>query len=775
MPLPPIGEPARSGDEDLVSYLQGLAEEATFARNRWDPIVTNNVNVFTYGDVEPPDDDEIILPEIQNAVIVGVNVMTKEAPTVTLEPVETGEPPTYYAAIPPHRVGEWLPTGATVSVDPMTLQPVVSPTLPPECLGIDPLTGQPFDAAGNEIEPAPLNEDQADLLMSRAVTRAVAPVLPPNFIRPNWLVSLDDDLVSDVYQSMFDVLWARGEFDLRIRENLLDTCVQGWAGMLFEFDDEGKRPILRHVPIKQLYIDPTVRGVHDAAYAGYDYVLDAAEAKALYPALAEKIDYCAATGQPDHPDGTGSLSAASNRDFRRKMVVLRTFWLRNQPITLTEQEAVERGLVDEREVEALPPEDIDDVLGGLDFTGLSAPDVTYSGGDDQDTDAAVPDAGDAGPSAGDPGSGDEDLQPDSDPALSAGVESGLAQGGEVPDAIVPAIPMRVAYFLAGTDEEVAPGDANWPIRLVIREIRTIATEVVSDRECEHADIPLLLNVNIPLPTSEPFGLGEPYRLYPLQKAQSRFLRNMVDHTDYYGAPVEVLSESMYETLGEDAKEFGLRAGQRLRVPDAQYLAAGGKIVATLEPPAMPPALPTTYGLLKQEMNDSSGNRETLEGRANPQIKSGRQYEMMLGQAASLVGFRSQRTGDMIKQAALLLRYCMATRLTPEDFHKVYSKIPLHVMKAAHAKGRDAEWDTKVQVGTSGGAQQAKESMAIQLFGSQLISKQTAQERASIDSRIEDQRQESEFAKQAKLQAMLAPPAPPAGPGAAEGEQEGEAA
>jgi hypothetical protein len=580
---------------------------------------------------------------------------------------------------------------------------------------------------------------------------AQAQILPPRHIRPDWLVKDDDDLVKDISKAVFDVLWQRGQVDLRVRQNLHRNAVHGWSVMLFEFDDDAVKPILRHLPVKQVYMDPTVEDIADASYAGYDLWVDADEAKALYPKLAEKIELYAVKGQPTQQGGTTELAQTNNRDFRRRGVLMRVMWLRNQPIPLTTEEAIARKAIDQRDVEVIP--DADEVFAGVDF-GQEAGD-----GSVQEAEAADPDStsstavpGDAAPAGDDAGE------------MGEGLSEG-SPGGEAAPPMVPALPTRPALFLPDTDEEITPEHGEWPHRYCIRQITIIANAVAEDRECEFPDIPLLHNVNIPLPTGEPFGYGEPQRLYPLVKAESRFLRKLVAHVDYYGNPIQTISDGMATLMGEDLKDIG-EPGALIKVPDDQWKQVGGKIAVNVDPPMLPPAVIDAFGLLKRELQDQGGNKEVLEGRTNSQIKSGKQYEAMAASAASQIGFKSQRAGDMVERLARFLLHAAYTRMTPEQFHKIYSKIPLACMKHIHARGRDVEWNLKVSVQPGSGSEFNKKQQALAERQAGLISDETYYEETSRDPRIEMQRKRNQMYDQAKDQQAIAPPpmvGAPAGP------------
>lgn len=254
---------------------------------------------------------------------------------------------------------------------------------------------------------------------------------------------------------------------------------------------------------------------------------------------------------------------------------------------------------------------------------------------------------------------------------------------------------------------------------------------------------MLLNVNIPMPTSEPFGFGEPQRLAPIQEALSRQLTAITDHADFYGKPVQAISSSMAAILGRSKIDAGFAPGDVLEIPDDQWKLANGNLVLTINPPPLPVAVTDAYEITKREIQDQSGNTEILEGRANSQVKSGKMFEMMQGAAASQIGFKSQRTGDMVRRGARFMLDSIVRRMRTEDLFRIISKYPLHVLKAIHERADSLEWNVKVNVQPGAGQQYMKEQNAVALRGAGIISLQTTHERCEIDHRVEKLRLEAE--------------------------------
>jgi hypothetical protein len=710
--LPPIGQATDTSEAEIIQYIGFLALEGAEARSPWESSLDANENTYTYGDENgPPDDGKITINEIQNAVVAATDIQTKEPPTATLEPVETGEPPLYYWAGPPEATMPFVALGL--------LQP----------FEVD----QWMDDYGQLQPPTPLDPLIAGELKAMAVPEEVSPALPPGFIRPDWVVAMDDKLIADTFQIVFDVFWERCDAEKWIRKNLHDCNIWGWNFGLYEFDDTALTHVLRHLPLLQTYIDPTCADIAEASYAGFDLPLDASEARALYPDFIDVIDAEAKDGYPDRPDSQTVWSDTYNRNFRREMISLRVFWLRNQLVPMGKDEAVGLGLVAE---------------------------VGY--GDEQQQEPTVPVVRGA-------------VAPDS-PTGAEALGGGAGDTGELSSVLQPAERGEPAADGAGagiciliaTGQPIQPGDvaAGWPTRLGIRQITQLGqTRIVDDRESESFDIPILHNVNIPLPGLRPWGLGEPYRLKAIQKAESTLMTAMVEHAKYFASPVSSMSQSMHDALPPEYKDASIKPGLTIVVPDEQWMAVKGQVQNVQDPPPLSPAHAELFPMLKQLIQEQSGHSEVLQGRSGS-AKSGTAIDMLQTAASSMIGFKAQRTGDMVKRLSKLMLHSLVWRLDVDDVERIVSKYPRHVLEAIHQRARQIEWNVKVVVQAgNGGLNMQKRQLAEMDLQVGAISLEGYREKAGIDSRLEDQRIEAQMQKQARLMG--------AGMGQEQGEQPGE--
>lgn len=716
-PLGMIGA-AESDHSAATTFLAGLVREARQDRDAWDAIYDSNLTIYTYGKDPKPADDELVIHDIQNAIIAATDIQTKEPPTATLEPVETGETPQYFWAGP-----DWL--GISLGLTPDQVSPWADPNDPG--LFVDP-------PAPTLHPPQPLDPNVGDELVSFASMGQPLPFPSPLtglpvMLKEDWIVAVNDELVAETYQSVFDVLWARVQMDRRIRSNLLWTNIFGWTFWLYEWDDDRRVPVVRPMPARQVAIDPTVEDIGDAQYVIIDLWLDADEAKALYPALAQQIDENARTGQPlDPQEAEGNWGQAFDREFERPGVTMRVAWLRNQPVPLDAETAVGMGLVEAVEVPdeaagAAEMEAADELAGMMEEssdeqqmgTGGGVADVEHGGlGGDGNPEAAA--------------------EPISEPNGAGG--------------LVPSLPTRLAYLIDG--EEVTPVinedghtriHPRWPVRRVIRQVTSILNAVIDDRECEHHDIPILHNVNIPVP-GKPYGMGEPFRLEKIQNANSEVVASMVGNAEQFKAPVQIQPASVYEYLKKEYGQAYITPGKVLIVDDALLMQAGGKIDFTVDPPAMPPGLVQLHPILKGLITEQSGYSDVLQGRASSNL-SGRAIETLQTSAASMIGFKSQRTGDLVYRLARLMLHSIVTRMSAEEIGRIVSKYPGHILAAIHERARRMDWDVKVTVSSGNGAIRAQKQQSVrENFAAGLVDEETAQEDLGIDAKQVRRRKEA---------------------------------
>jgi hypothetical protein len=520
--LPPIGQIVGiSGEEGkAVSYLTDLARESLEAAEPWIQQAATNLQVYTYGRDPSPAATDVISNAIQDDIAAITDQQTKEPPVTKLQPVETNEPgPVYRMDMP---------------APPMTPEEAAALTQP-TLAGVDPM-GQP--------------------------------VAGPPLVDPAQLIEITDEVAADFYQKQFDVYWTRGRMDAALRRAVLYTNIYGFLFPLYEWRSDERKPKLHtNISLHQVYIDPTVDVIDEAQYAGVDWWIDMQQAMRMFPQIADMIAQESTRGQPVRPDSSTQLGFNVDRNFRRNNVILRIFWLRNQPCPMDPELALAGGHVEQRAVPVENPPQ-------------------------EKTDGATADQGDSAAVPPDVGDGSEGAEVQPQPEGSAG---GLPDAGAAQGLPVPGPQTRPGLFLPNTDTEVDPDHPLWPTYPCIRQITVVRNIVVDDRVCPYLDIPILHNVATHIP-AQLYGQGLPQRLQSMQDGRNRALTNMVKHTDQYAHPVRVYPQSTWEQLPEKYKQQGASiAGMNVIIEDDLYRSLNGKVQVAEQPEQMAPALGAVAG------------------------------------------------------------------------------------------------------------------------------------------------------------------------------------
>ncbi|MEN6333002.1 MAG: hypothetical protein ABFE01_02010, partial [Phycisphaerales bacterium] len=277
---------------EMTTYLSNLAQEAADERApflQWAELCTT---LYLYG--EETISGDIVIHEIQTAIIAAVDVQSKEPMRSHLRGRESGEPSvTYWAG--PQEMAVNLFGGldyAAAKAVPGSPVPAPPPPLP--------------DAIAKQLQ-GDMNIDQS------------------------YLEEITDENSVKRMQIVFDAFWDMSGMDKRIRRSLLKTNVAGWnVGMLW-FDRQLLKFEILSLSPEQAYLDADYEDLDDMTYAGVDLVLDAEKAVRMfpYPKVMQAIRDYAATGSPSAPAGASGLGRFESKNYHRPMIVVRVFWLRN--------------------------------------------------------------------------------------------------------------------------------------------------------------------------------------------------------------------------------------------------------------------------------------------------------------------------------------------------------------------------------------------------------------------------------------------------------------
>ena len=756
--LPTPGATTPEDSDSIVGWVNDCTMEAYQYRQKFEPGWDNcyryylgkfydtnidGISLLTDARVEQITSNRIL---IINAALAATQM--QQSPKVRLSPRESLEPATYY-----------FNTQVDVKPNPLLMQVMKQ-------IGPDALMPQPDPNDPNKtVPPRALNKQEVAVLET-AITQSEQIEQQSQGVNAGWvpseiLVGVTDRVAAEAVQTVFDAKWDESGCDKHITENILNNGIFGHQGLVYEFEEERQRHLLRNPEPFRLFIDPTATTIDAAHYVVFDQVLSVDQACAIYPDLEEEIIEHGNVGLQATPGFTMRQPFLyTYMNFRRPMVVLRTMWIRWQKYPLTAQEAEAKGLVELRT-----------------DTVAAAPQCTCGAGEDAKAEDHEPDCAcrtgyeaidslsnenqpqqsqlpadstdilsqtEQGDEKDDVRSVDEEQGQDSSPAqLSPQAEE--ASGNEVPVQDQPDmggtdgnLQTRQYFILVATGEETDPTKENWPTRSGIRQIRILGGDKVEDKECEFADIPICMNKNDHTPFCI-YGMGEPEKLIGLQRALNNVLSDAINHLKQHSEPPEYMSQSTYDALQEAGQDaYTGVAGRQYVIPDDIWVAMNGNVRLIGEVAPVSADVWRVLDYITKTMDEISGHNEVMQGRASASW-SGEAIKALQGAATGVVGLKSRNTEEMIKSLVHLMIPMLVHRMTPEDWGKYVSKYPVHVLYALQERAKLLDVDIEVEISSGTGLRkQMDQASDLQLYDRKLLSPITMLEAANKNPKVEAQ-------------------------------------
>lgn len=646
--LPPLGQITDDTQGEAINWIEQLTYEGRDVRDRMLESMAESLATYDLTTDANDPSEPALVNDAQNAVIAATDIQTREPPEPTVIPIEEGE------------------SGPSYWIGPALM-------VPPE------FTTWNVGPSGEPIPPTSLPEDMVEQFRLAGLERHI--------------ITVDDAEVAKFCSTVLKLTRARSGTDRWLRRNVLHNNAKGWQFVWFLHDKYRRLNLLRNVPNSQVYCD-LKEDVGLMDWLIIDDILSADEASKAFPDLAVEIADLATTGSIDVIQG-GTWSRFTGRFYYRPMVAMRMTWLRDQPIPIEPEEALNLGLV-------IPAQQLVQVPAVAPEAGMM----------EMDPDVVAPD-------------------------LSQTIAIDAPGQYTLPD---------------GTP--TAPGDPSWPARYGIREIVQIGRRIVRDRECEDWDIPVSLNQNIPV-LGTPYGYGEPHRVRGLQSSKNRLLQSIVDYSDFYRFPPALMSQSMKASLGGvDCVTPGLI----LTCSDQQYSALGGKANIFMDLPQLPPASTQFLPAITQELDRQTQNAPVLQGYASPN-SSGKAIEALQFSASSMVSYKGKTTGDMYYRICRLSLHRLMSTMTPQEAHVMVSRLPIHVEAEILSRFDKNRYDVEIEIQAgNGAAAQKKREQANEDQKMGRISMQSAREMLNLDHWKEETRTQSEQRSAAAMMASVTPQA-----------------
>jgi hypothetical protein len=294
-----------------------------------------------------------VLNRTQTALISNVASQTSQQVSIRFTPKQTHDKPIYMLSKEAGQLlGQMVQTAQQMAQQAQQLAAVgADPGVQPDGVLMGFTTEQTMgDPEHGPI--APISEQQADYVQQ---------LILAGQLKDDALIAINDSFCADIGQQVFDNRWGLAMGDRTVVMMQYLANIFGHQPVRFQWHTEGQRRntfTLETTHILNVWVDPLHEHIEDADYLIFDYMLSLDRAKAEWPKFAEDLDRAARDGKLDGGDYRHG-GAYQNTDFRRKMVIVRTVWVRHQTVDVPEQEALEQGLVQPAEptiLEAVNPE-----------------------------------------------------------------------------------------------------------------------------------------------------------------------------------------------------------------------------------------------------------------------------------------------------------------------------------------------------------------------------------------------------------------------------------
>ncbi len=218
-----------------------------------------------------------------------------------------------------------------------------------------------FHISENQINGAePLTEQQADTLskMAEPVETTETTALPDGSVQQTPKVEdpllLDDPVaqINDAYraqavQKAFDLKWKQGRGDVYMKENELYSNIFGHCPCWVELDPTDWKFTFDNVHVRNALPDPDATEINDFDYLILTERMGLAKARMMYPNFKDELERAANEGRLEDTAIRGTSDfPMQGVDYKRKMVLIRTAWIRDRSAKMAPDEAVESGRVE---------------------------------------------------------------------------------------------------------------------------------------------------------------------------------------------------------------------------------------------------------------------------------------------------------------------------------------------------------------------------------------------------------------------------------------------
>src|SRR5690606_30059579 len=312
--------------------------------------------------------------------------------------------------------------------------------------------------------------------------------------------------------------------------------------------------------------------------------LPISEAKAEYPELEAFIDSKATVGGISSV-ASGVTGGKFQRSGMRQSIERWTWWQRNHPVDMSEDEAL--------------------------ATGRVQPAI-----EEVQEDAVDPETG----------------EPIIDPETGDAVQQTVQVHATTEDG-------RRVYVLTETGQMVMPGDPEWPKRKVLRQIQFLADKVVFDDVSPFVDIPVGRNKCMMIDES-PYAQGEPQRIAGLIDLRNRLFSIWYGYAKRFRSPEQIIPADVFNATRKAVEELHSDASKKWIIPSELWMQYGGDVIRNLEAPQLGPVISHMMDVVGREIDKVSGMTEVIRGETKSD-QSGELFRAALEAARGPIGLKAR--------------------------------------------------------------------------------------------------------------------------------------
>ena len=588
-----------------------------------------------------------VVNRVRQIVDTHVAVLTETEPRLRYDPHEVGEPPDWL--IKPEAVGklqfaqqiverdegQWPLDDAQMQsaefIDDATARALLSITQP-------------------QSQEVPTGTQHPETGAPQTFTQQIeVPILTEDDF---WIV--DNQLEADALTQEVKGQWrthARG--DSAAKENIFESQVVGHCDWLPQWDGQRNTFTLSNLYPYNVWIDPLAWDTTDAEYYIVREFMSVEKAKTLWPEEAEYIERHAAPA-PTHASmgGAAPSGAQIQHAGNNPTVSVWTWWQRNHPFEMAEDEAVERGLVQPAMQEVQQE-------------------------------------------ATDPESGEVLRDPETDEPL---IESGEApvqtEEGE-----------QVYQLLDGEHAGalVMPGDERWPKRYGIRQIQFLHDRLVFDAETDFADIPAG-RTKCMLIHKSPHGQGQPQRVSELVDLYNRLWSIYHGYVRRFRSPEQLIPADVYQATKDAVQELHADASKKWIIPSILWQQYNGQVIQNLEPPQLGPVMSEMMRVIDGEIDKVSGMSDVLRGETKSD-QSGELFRLALEAARGPIGLEARNFGHSLRHVGTIIARLIIDFMPPQVWAERNRKYPVMVFQRIQERLRRHGVNVVPEVSGSGTREQ----------------------------------------------------------------------